>query len=869
MKNQSINSINFDVGRGIFPSSNAENWLDILRASRQDPIHNYTYNSSIQSMGDVKTPLPYQAVQGGFNLINPAIQTVRQIPLVSDKHRTPVKTENRRKDKQATEALYDIRNNTSLNNATRAPPNYYLDKLKETARGRVRMTNTAEAMRVQYSNPGESFFQTGNEKVDTYISTPKYSMENFSVGSKDDGILQFADLSYPGSSSNFGTGSRNRVETSTYNPFLPQSSLNKSVNNPSYPDERMTRYSGERKYMTKGDRIMMAADLNKSDYIKERRQLQAQAHDALHKAGHAPRMFGADLSKGINTLNSYSLTNSLKSNGVLTGGESRARGMKHAGLKETPYVQQQLPDEYNFISDRIIGNGLSEDISGVSSRRKAEIESYVPRSHDLNRQEDIQNSLYSASQNINNYYQPGISKIKKELNDEDVVRKLYAEQFGNNPHNQKALQDKGLVNKFVDTFKGWFGAKFESEENYNRMGISDSDLRKRNGNIDAKTFKNTVENFEILLRDDDLSILQRQAFDKDLRTQIKEYLEDYNDSIKQDLIINEALNKIGERCIISKDGVRTLDENKFVKEILNSSEIMDRLDELKVRTAKNLMTEDKYIYLRNVCEEYDENIISNWLDDKVDELTNEFNYRKIKVDPYYTERGVKESYFSKENGLYENKLVEISKPVSVLMNGNEEVIRGILIKDSDKDKYMLLQRKEYSQDSGKQEYLISKLEPDEVMRVLNIDDKKLKMDSRFGDIVDLTFEEHVKLNSYIDKVKDKDFIIISKNPIHPYQRDLLDDDSNILKAGVISNVLLTSDVGGDMTGRSKEKYRNNQNIIEHSGNIATFKGNENDLRIYNQLEGINKISNDRINMSGRNQTEYDQKKVYKAFSDML
>ena len=863
MKNQSINSINFNVGRGTFPSSNAENWLDIMRASRQDPIHNYTYNSSLKGVGDVKTPLEYQAVQGGFNLMNPAIQTVRQIPLVSDKHRYPVKYENKRKDKQATEALFDIRNNTSLNNATRVLPNYYLDKLKESARGKVRMSNTAEAMRVQYSNEPENYTQylTGDARADTYISTPQYSMESFNVGSKDDGLLRFADLSYPGSSSNFGTGARSRVENTSYNPFLPQSSQNKShysPGTPAYPDERMTRYSGERKYMTKGDRILMAADLAQSDLAKERRQLQAQAQDSLNRAGHAPRMYGADLSKGINTLSSYSLVNSMKDKGILQSGEmSRDRGMKYAGLKEIPDVQQFSDDQFNFQSNKILGNGLSQDITNVSSRRMPEVESYVPRSHDFNRQTQIQ-------QNIDTYYEPGISKIRKELNDEDIIRKLYAEQFGNNPHNQKAVEDKGLINKFIDTFKGWFGAKDESEEAFTRI-YNSPDSRKQNGNISAKTFQETVKNLELLLKDDSLSIQQRQAFDKDLRTQIKEYLEDYNDSIKQDLIIHKALNNIAERCIILKDNQRILNEDKFVKEILQSAEIMDRLDELKIRTAKNLMTEDKYIYLRNVCEEYDADIISNWIDDKVDELSTNFNYRKIKIDPYYTERGVKENYIE-EGGLLENKLIEVVKPISVLMNGNDVVTRGILIKDIDKDKYMLLQRKEYSDNS--QEYLISKLEPDEIMKILNVDPKKLKHDLRFGDVIDLTFEDHIKLNAYVDKVIDKDFIITSKNPIHPYQRDLLDDDSNILKAGVISNVLLSNDEYANKF-INKEKYRNSENIIEHSKNIAAFKGNNDDLRIYNQLEYMNKNVNDRVYVSGRSQNEYDQKKVYKKFGDLM
>ena len=863
MSNYNINSINFDVGRGTFPSSNAENWLDILRASRQDPIHNYTYSSSIKGMGDVKTPLEYQAVQGGFNLINPAIETVRQIPLVSDKHRVPVKYENKRKDKQATEALFDIRNNTSLNNSTKVLPNYYLDKLKESARGKVRMTDTAEAMRVQYSdNPDKEFYITGNTRADTdgYIQPVKYSMESFDVGSKDDGLLRFADLAYPGSSSNFGTGARSRVETPSYNPFLPQSSVNKSIStNPSYPDERMTRYSGERKYMTKGDRIMMAADLAQSDAAKERRQLQAQAQDALNGAGHAPRMFGADLSKGINTLSSYSTVNAMKSKGLLNAfdpysDKSRSRGTGYAGVRETPYVQQSSFDQFNFVSDRVIGNGLSEDITGVNARRKPEIESYVPRSHDLNRQSQIQ-------QTINTYYEPGISKIRKELNDEDIVRKIYAEQFGNNPHNQKALEDKSFLGKFIDTFKGWFGAKTDDEESFTRIYNTPSDSRKENGNISAKTFQETVKNLEVLLKDDSLSIQQRQAFDTDLRSQIKEYLDDYNDSVRQDPIIHKALNDIAERCIISKDNQRILDEDKFIKNILECPQIMDRLDELKIRTAKNLMTEDKYIYLRNVCEEYDTDLMSSWIDDKIDELENKFSYRKIKVDPYYTERGVKENY---NDGIMENKLIEVVKPVSVLMNGNDEVTRGILIKDSDKDKYMLLQRKEYSE--GNQEYLISKLEPDEVTKILNVDDKKLKHDPRFGDVIDLTFEEHVKLNAYVDKVIDKDFIVTSKNPIHPYQRDLLDDDSNILKAGVISNVLLGE---GANEFINEEKYRTSDHIIEHARNIAAFKGNENDLRIYSQLENVNKNVNDRVYLSGRSQNEYDQKKVYKRFGDMM
>ena len=41
------------------------------------------------------------------------------------------------------------------------------------------------------------------------------------------------------------------------------------------------------------------------------------------------------------------------------------------------------------------------------------------------------------------------------------------------------------------------------------------------------------------------------------------------------------------------------------------------------------------------------------------------------------------------------------------------------------------------------------------------------------------------------------------------------------------------------------------------------------MRIYNQLEGIRRNDNDRVNLSGRTQNEYDQKKVYKRFGDLM
>lgn len=830
--------INFNIGRQTLPSSKTENLIDIMRANRLDPIHNYTQNNSIKFMGDVQPTIQNQPVKGGTNIVNPAINEVRKIPFISDRRRTPVKTENRRKDVQATEALWDIRNNTSLNNATKVMPNYYQEKLKESARGKVRMTNTAETMRVQYQNPEEAFYLTGDTRKDSYIKPENYNFENYSIGSKDTGILRFSDLSVPNST----TMNNINNQTPSYNPFLPQSSQNKSdFSKTSYPDERMTRYSGERKYMTKGDRILRAADLAKSEMLKERRQLQAQAHDSLTGNRHAPRMYGADIANGINTTNSYNnsnmnFTDNNNINNInnmnFTNNMKKPTEIKIARVKETPEIKNETLNQFEFNSDKVLGNGLG-DVIPIDHA-----ESYVPRTNDLNRQSQIQ-------QNISTYYGPAIEHITTKLNDQDIIRKIYAEQFGNNPIIQKSSNP---INRFVDNIKSWLGLS----ETFERVNVND-DFRKKYGNIDAKNFETIITNISELIRDDSLSLQQRQAFNTDLRTQIKEYLENYNDSIKQDLVIQDILNNIAERCIINRNGIRKFDEDKFIEQILQNNDINNRLDELKIRTARNLMTEDKYMYLRNICEEYDIGLMSSWVDEKISELNEEFNLRQFKVKQYYTERGVKEEY-SDDLKQYNT----IMKPVSVLMNGNDEITRTILCK-ADEDKVMLLQRRDRMNES---QYYLMKLEPEELINVLGMERKDLKLDPRIKDIYDLNFEEHVKLANYIDRVKNKDFIMVTKNAIHPYQRDLLDDDKVIKNVGVISNVML-----GDDFNDSKNK-RKNQNIIEHSQNIASFKGDGNNLKIHNQY-CINENDSKNINLKNRKQNEMNPQEMYKTFGDML
>ena len=798
--------MNFNLGYGTLPSTRTENLINMMRASRTDPIRD---TKAIQVAGDVKTYVPNQAVSGGVAMINPAIREVRQIPFISDRRRTPVKTENKIKDRDPNIALWDTRNGTSLNNATRLPANYYTDKLKEHAQTKVRMTNTAEAMRVQYDGDREDYI-TGNTRIDTHITPSKCSLEGFDVGSKDDGTLRYADLCTQSSGVSF-------------NPYLSIASCqglagqHGDPSKVSYPDERMSRYSGERKYMTKGDRIMMAADLARSDRLKERRQLQAQAHDSLTGAAHAPRMLGADLSKGINTTNTYARPPSQ---------------LKDARVKDVGDVMQV--NNYALDSQWAIGAGLSENEQGVGARRN--VETYVPRTNDMNRQQSVQ-------QAVDTYYTPGIEQIQTQLNNADIVRKLYVEQFGQQLHKDNP------ISRLITTIKGWI---WSDENDKFRSHINSEDTRKHSGNIDQKTFNTTIQQLAEVMEKDELSLQQRQLFHTDVREQVREYIQDYHDNIHYDAIIHDILNNIAERCLINDGSIRRFDEDKFVEVMLSTPVLMERLDELKNKSADGKISDKNKLLLRQVCEDYDAEIVSGWADMFGEAVVSaQFGTRNKhpNVPLYYAERGVKQEY---SDNIKRDSVIR--EPIAMLDNGNG-VVKSMLVRDVDKDKCILLQRRE-----GKEDYILATLDTNDVLNVLGLQRQEMKLDGKFKDVYDLTFEDHVRLIDFIDSTPNQEFIITTKSPIHPYQRDLLDDADTAVDVGVISNVLLIDGLG---------EVRKSENVIQHSSNIATFTGDPNTCQQLYQTKDDRQNANDRLYVSARTQTQMNPSKMYQSLTDRL
>lgn len=269
----------FEEGRTNFPVNTHENLIEKLQMSR-----NSSFAPEIQGIGDLKEPALNQSVGGGFNIQN--LQTtgpMREKPVIPVKGRVLTKYENKRRDTQTTEALYDWRNNVSMNNEGKVTPNYYLNSLNERAKSKV-FNKPSINYRFQQEKPSKTFEEFKSQHL------PQTFYDVAEIESSDSGLIKFnAD----------GCGSV-AVNPTTYNPFLAISSGNKPNGTMAYPDERMTHYGGERAFMSKGDRIKMATDLANSEYNKERRQLQNEANDALKGIVHAPRQV-ASFGRGINT----------------------------------------------------------------------------------------------------------------------------------------------------------------------------------------------------------------------------------------------------------------------------------------------------------------------------------------------------------------------------------------------------------------------------------------------------------------------------------------------------------------------------------------------------------------------------------------
>lgn len=276
-------------------SSSTNDLIQRLVMNKADPIHNLSYNQEISAFGTVTPNVNNQITPNApMTMLNPQLGgDIRTPQLVQPRNVVMTKYNNKRKDTNDQIALFDWRNNTSLNNAGKVPANYYQEKLTKTAKDKVRTKQMMDNYSTQFANSYNEFSTDAVDRKPVYNTT---SLQKQDVGY----VLNYSDLSER-TINNGLFGSSVAVNVPSYNPMLPKSESNRPIDEPSFADERITHGTGDRPYTTKGDRLMQARELATSEYIRERQQLQNEAQQALTGAVRAPRMANPNIGMGIKT----------------------------------------------------------------------------------------------------------------------------------------------------------------------------------------------------------------------------------------------------------------------------------------------------------------------------------------------------------------------------------------------------------------------------------------------------------------------------------------------------------------------------------------------------------------------------------------
>lgn len=691
-------------------------------------MNSYSYNTSIQSIGNVNKYPARNSSFTPFNVINPKTNNITQLPYVNSRKTIPLNIKSKLSGSQCVEGLYNVRSNTSLNNSTRVPEQFYNDRIDEKRRNNALMTDTNQAMRIRWNNN-----TTFNEYPDNNSSfSVKISSEDV-----DSNSIRFSNL----------IQKPVNIKSVQYNPYVLPSSQNKpynsNYNKVSYPDERLTSYSGERSYMTEGDRILQSAALATSKSNIEKRELQNQAYNAFMKHASAPRMLGADISKGINTLST-----------------KQQFGTYHNSAYDC--------DELAFNYDDVV-----ESSNAIKGRHQPNLDNKVIESNEfINPNDTNYISETTVRETFNNEFDVGIDNKPKKYN-ENQRQQL----------NESYL--KQLFNNILSSFNTLVTRFRSTDSNLNIQHLISTKLKHRLS--------------EIMNDSDDIQLDSLNL-----------------DTILNDSVVQEQLSKI--RAVIKNN-------------VTNSRVNIDDVDEY----VDSILFNNFITYI-------------NTITGNRSNIHNSIHNRKYKNE-YQTD--INEDY------------INLETPVSLISDDNGTLIRSTIIRDN--DKYLILTRKEYNDDTI--EYVFGQVELDELERILRKDissnDVRLvnSLDSQL-DFTNLEYEDYIKLLEYIE---DSPYEFIQTTvPIHQYQRDILDNDTNFetLLYGSIDNSKSYTQDNRDETIRLKR----------HVEGLSTFKDNDEDNYYIHSIHNpTNNNTNDRLNLTNQSKItqEVNPKKIYKTLTNLM
>ena len=344
--------MSINEGRNYFPSSMTENLVEKLLINRHNPNTLQVQQESAQVIGDNKVSTLNQAVQGGSNVMNLQVNgNIRTKEPVPKRNRVLTKYENKRRSTENQEALYNIRQADD-----RFIYGNYLDQqLTDKAKQKV------------FNKPSINFREQLKDvqtfdgfKSDSLKSV--YGMNTYDLDFKDaneSGVLRF---------NQDNIGALGISNNQNYNPLLLTSPENKYDQRygPSIPDERLTFYTGERSFISKGERQLQAREMAISEYAKERRDLQQIANDAANKTPHNPRAGVAEFKRGfLNVQPSISesfIENQIGRHDVNENFVDRVNLTTDRGLDHMRDIQQSVINEDSPAIKEIKSNQFNQNV---------------------------------------------------------------------------------------------------------------------------------------------------------------------------------------------------------------------------------------------------------------------------------------------------------------------------------------------------------------------------------------------------------------------------------------------------------------------------------------------------------------------------
>ena len=344
--------MSINEGRNYFPSSMTENLVEKLLINRHNPNTLQVQQESAQVIGDNKVSTLNQAVQGGSNVMNLQVNgNIRTKEPVPKRNRVLTKYENKRRSTENQEALYNIRQADD-----RFVYGNYLDQqLANKAKQKV------------FNKPSINFREQLKDvqtfdgfKSDSLKSV--YGMNTYDLDFKDaneSGVLRF---------NQDNIGALGISNNQNYNPLLLTSTENKYDQRygQSIPDERLTFYTGERPFISKGERQLQAREMAISEYAKERRDLQQIANDAANKTPHNPRAGVAEFKRGfLNVQPSISesfVENQIGRHDVNENFVERVNLTTDRGLDHMRDIQQSVINEDSPAIKEIKSNQFNQNV---------------------------------------------------------------------------------------------------------------------------------------------------------------------------------------------------------------------------------------------------------------------------------------------------------------------------------------------------------------------------------------------------------------------------------------------------------------------------------------------------------------------------